>query len=342
MRYIGLDVHKDNITACVLSDAGKVVFEKDFKKVNGTCDCLTELFDHVGKTGFCVLMETGTYAYPPYRFFRDRGCCVDCVHAQCLKVITQSDKKTDRKDAMTIARMLRLWKKHEIDLQIAYMPTKEQCALKDLCRYREEISKKIGDETRKIKSQMSRNCQVLPAGMDNFQTRRSRKHVLDTYPSDQTLVRRMKALEELFKERDLVQKQVESCLPGDPDVELLERIPGVGRQTAVQLMSMIVDIGRFEDSEKFCAYFGMVPRVRDSGGKEHHGKLTKNGDRMMRALMERVTESHVRNCDSFITDFYRRQCPKMGTKKALITTSRKMLMTVFAVLKKKQEFRTRP
>ena len=30
MRYIGLDVHKDNITACVLSDAGKVVFEKDF------------------------------------------------------------------------------------------------------------------------------------------------------------------------------------------------------------------------------------------------------------------------------------------------------------------------
>ena len=69
MRYIGLDVHKDNITACVLSDAGKVVFEKDFKKTDGTCDCLAELFDHVGKKGFCVLMETGTYAYPPYRFF---------------------------------------------------------------------------------------------------------------------------------------------------------------------------------------------------------------------------------------------------------------------------------
>ena len=157
MRYIGLDVHKDNITACVLSDAGKVVFEKDFKKTNGTCDCLAELFDHVGKKGFCVLMETGTYAYPPYRFFSDRGCAVDCVHAQCLKMITQTDKKTDKKDAMTIARMLRLWKRHDIDLQIAYMPTREQCELKDLCRYREEISKKIGDETRRIKIQMSRS-----------------------------------------------------------------------------------------------------------------------------------------------------------------------------------------
>lgn len=342
MRYIGLDVHKDNITACVLSDAGKVVFEKDFKKVNGTCDCLEELFGYVGRSGFCVLMETGTYAYPPYRFFSDRGHSVDCVHAQCLRMITQTDKKTDRKDAMTIARMLRLWKKHEIDLQIAYMPTREQCELKDLCRYREEISKKIGDETRKIKSQMSRNCLVLPEGMDNFQIKKNRKYVIKTFGSDETLIRRMMSLEQLFEERDIVQKQVESCLPGSRDVELLEHIPGVGRQTAVQLMSMIVDIDRFEDSEKFCAYFGMVPRVRDSGGKEHHGKLTKNGDRMMRELMERVTESHVHHCESYITAYYRRLQPKMGTKKALVTASRKMLMAVFAVLKKKQEFRTRP
>ena len=189
---------------------------------------------------------------------------------------------------------------------------------------------------------MSRNCQVLPEGMDSFQIRRNRRYVLEKYGTDVTLSRRMKALEQLFEERDIVQKQVESCLPDDPNVKLLEHIPGVGRQTAVQLMSMIVDIGRFEDSEKFCAYFGLVPRVRDSGGKEHHGKMTKNGDKMMRMLMERVTEAHVRNCDSFITDYYKRLCPQMGTKKALITTSRKMLMTVFAVLKKQQEFRTRP
>jgi len=30
MRYIGLDVHKDNITACVLTSTGKPKFEKDF------------------------------------------------------------------------------------------------------------------------------------------------------------------------------------------------------------------------------------------------------------------------------------------------------------------------
>ena len=87
-------------------------------------------------------------------------------------------------------------------------------------------------------------------------------------------------------------------------------------------MSMIIDIARFPDSEKLCAYFGMVPRVRDSGGKEHHGKLSKNGDKMMRSVMERVTSAHVRFCDSSVTAYFRAKEPVMGTKKATVTASR--------------------
>ena len=63
MRYIGLDVHKDNITACVLSGAGKVVFEKDFKKVDGTCDCLEELFGHVGRCDAASVSKPVDFLY---------------------------------------------------------------------------------------------------------------------------------------------------------------------------------------------------------------------------------------------------------------------------------------
>ena len=222
---------------------------------------------------------------------------------------------------------------------MAFMPTREQCELKDICRYREEISRKIGDETRRIKSHMSRNCQHLPDDFDNFQARKARDYVRSAFPADITLMRRMADLERLFEERDHVQKEVESRLPDSREVEILTTIPGIARQTAVQIMSMIVDIDRFDDSEKLCAYFGMVPRVRDSGGKEHHGRMTKNGDRMMRAIMERVTESHVRNCDSSVTRYYKRKCSEMGTKKALITASRKMLSVIFAMLKSGSDFR---
>lgn len=339
MRYIGLDVHKSNITACVLTTTGKVKFEKDFKK-NGDIWDLEELLGFGDKDGLCVMMESGTYAYQPFRYFSDKGIETHVIHAQSLNMVTKSDSKTDKKDAMTIARFLRLWKKGDIDLKMSYMPTRKQCELKDICRYREEIAKKLGDETRRIKSQMARNGQPLPEGADNFQIQKARKLIVKTYPDDLTLMRRMAALEELFKERDRIAKEVESRLPGDRSVELLTSIPGVGRQTAVQIMSMIVDVDRFEDAEKLCAYFGLVPRVRDSGGKEHHGKMTKNGDKMMRSLMERVTQSHVRYCESSITAYFKRMETRMGTKKALITASRKMLSIIHAILKNGKPFRT--
>ena len=72
MRYIGLDVHKDDITACVMTRDGKPKFEKDFKK-GGDLWELDELLEFGDKDGFCVMMESGTYAYQPYRFFSDHN-----------------------------------------------------------------------------------------------------------------------------------------------------------------------------------------------------------------------------------------------------------------------------
>lgn len=125
---------------------------------------------------------------------------------------------------------------------------------------------------------------------------------------------------------------MESSLPDDPSVELLCSIPGIGRLTAVQLMSMIVDVNRFSDGEHMCSYFGLVPRVRDSGGTVRHGHMTKAGDPMIRAVLERVVISHNIWCDSNVTDFYRRKCAGSGKGMALRSSSRKMLLVIYAVL----------
>jgi transposase len=117
----------------------------------------------------------------------------------------------------------------------------------------------------------------------------------------------------------------------DDNVQLLMTVPGIGMQSAVQIMSMIIDITRFADPEKLCSYFGMVPRVRDSGGKEYHGGMTKNGDPMMRAVLDRVTYVHVCHCDSSITEFFNRK-KNENMKKALTSASRKMLCMIYAIL----------
>jgi len=284
------------------------------------------------------MMESGTYVYDVYRFFSEKGIETHVVHARSLKVITSSDRKTDRRDAEAIGRYLRLWKKGEVELSMAYMPTEEEVRLKDICRLKEEVSKKMGDERRRIKSHMARNLEPFPDGNCDLSVKKVRKAIRESYSEDTALIHRIKMLEDLGELNKLLIYEIRSMMPGDRNVEILCSIPGIARQSAVQIMSMIVDVNRFEDPEKLCSYFGLVPRVRDSGGKMRHGHMTKNGDRMMRSIMERVTLSHILHCDSSITRYHRKNLPVMGQKKALISSSRKMLAVIYSVLKREEQF----
>jgi len=336
MRYIGLDVHKTNTTACVIAAGGKVV---NSLEVRSSESGLQSVHDYMGTAEYCVMMESSTYSYRTYRFFESLGVEAHVVHAKSLKIVTDSDKKTDKKDAEAIGRYLRLWKKGEIELSMSYIPTKEECALKDICRYKEELSSKLGDEVRRIRSHMARNLEELPIQCSNLSTARSREYIRKTWPDDMTLTKRLDQYEKLLTESEGTKGNIVSMLRGDRNVELLETIPGIARQTAVQIMSMIIDIKRFKDPEKLCSYFGMVPRVRDSGGKENHGRMTKTGDGMMRSIMERVTISHMQFCDSSVKEFYLRKEREMGVKKALISASRKMLAVIWSVLTNGHPFR---
>ncbi|MCL1905048.1 MAG: IS110 family transposase [Methanomassiliicoccaceae archaeon] len=335
MRYIGLDVHKNNIAACVIANNGKPVKSIEIENRSG----MSEITEYMKDQNYCVMMESSTYVYDVYRYFESIGIEAHVAHAKGLKMITSSDKKTDKNDAETIGRYLRLWKKGELKLSMAYIPTKEEAELKDICRLKEEVSRKIGDESRRIKSHMFRNMESFPDDNDNLAVKYVRKGISEAYPNDAALQSRLRYLEELRKENFQLTKMIMGKLPNDKNVEILCSVPGIARQSAVQIMSMIVDVKRFEDPEKMCSYFGLVPRVRDSGEKEHHGRMTKNGDKMMRIIMERVTLSHIRFCDSSITAFYKRKLPEMGEKKALISASRKMLTMIHSLLLNQRKFR---
>lgn len=335
MKYIGLDAHKDIIVASVISDKGKNV---KTMSVEASASGLQKISAYLGSTQYCVMMESSTYAYLPYRFFEDLKIEVYMTDARSFKIVTETDKKTDRLDAEKLGKYLRLHKRGDLALSMSYVPAREECELKDLCRYREELSQKISDETRRIRSHLVRNLQNVPSEYANLHTLKSRNYLKNNFRNDQTLMLRLKEYEFLLGEAAEVSKDIASRLENDQNAKLLAEIPGVGDQTAVQLMSMIVDINRFENSEKFCAYFGMVPRVRDSGGKEHHGKMTKKGDGMMRCILERVTLIHMKNCDSSVTEYYNRKKKEIGNKKALVASSRKLLKIMYVMLKEQRSF----
>jgi hypothetical protein len=64
----------------------------------------------------------------------------------------------------------------------------------------------------------------------------------------------------------------------DPAVNRLMTITGVNLTVAAGIVAAIGDIGRFNSPQKLVSYFGLNPRVRQSGlGAAHHGRISKIG-----------------------------------------------------------------
>jgi transposase len=298
---------------------------------------LEKIVEYMENEEYAVLMESSTYSIKVHRYFADRGVAAHTAHAKYLSMITKSDRKTDKIDASHLARYLRLYLNGELPLSISYIPDRAAEALRALCRLREDLTQDIGDSIRKIKSHLSSVGIDIPYPVSSAKTQKFANYLRLWHKNDLTLMNRLDMLESLMKKAKEIEKEMELAGKNDPNVQLLLTIPGVGMQSAVQMMSMIIDVNRFTDAEKLCSYFGMAPRVRDSGGKELHGRMTKNGDPMMRAVLDRVTYVHICHCDSSITEFFNRKSHE-NKKKALTSASRKMLCMIYAILSRKTGF----
>jgi len=71
----------------------------------------------------------------------------------------------------------------------------------------------------------------------------------------------------------------------------LMTVPGVGPLTATAYVATIDDPKRFRSSEQVAAYLGLVPSVAQSGELEVHGRITREGDEMLRGYL--VEAAHV-------------------------------------------------
>ncbi len=118
--------------------------------------------------------------------------------------------------------------------------------------------------------------------------------IISEFADDFTLQELLR-LQTFYIERNKVIDEALKKYPCDTEsVGLLMTIPGIGHLSAVELMSMIVDIRRFPNADDMRAYFGMAPKVRNSGETVSHGYITKQGDPMMRKVLERIVSSHMR------------------------------------------------
>ena len=150
-------------------------------------------------------------------------------------------------------------------------------------------------------------------------------------------------LEMLAKVTELL-KQVECKLDemgkDDKQVQLLRTIRGVGPRLAEAVVAYIDEPRRFSKGKQVGCYAGLTPRQYQSGDSNRVGKISGQGNRVLRALLVEVCWLGLRH-NEWMRQTYQRILRGSNSRKkiAITAVARKLLIRCWAMLRDGTEWR---
>ncbi|TWB67767.1 transposase IS116/IS110/IS902 family protein [Nitrospirillum amazonense] len=125
----------------------------------------------------------------------------------------------------------------------------------------------------------------------------------------------------------------------DPAIRRPITITGVNLAVASGLVAAIGDIRRFASPQKLVSYFGLNPRVRQSGlGAAHHGRISKVGRSHARAMLVEAVWA-VAKAPGPLHAFFVRIRARRGHQIAAVAVARKLTVLCWHVLTREEDYR---
>ncbi len=125
-----------------------------------------------------------------------------------------------------------------------------------------------------------------------------------------------------------VRKQAENCA----EAVCLRKQPGVGPVTALAFVLTIGPVERFSKSKQVVSYLGLNPRESSSGGKQRLGSISKQGNSMMRWLLNEAAQTASKFDPELRRDYQRLQF-RRGRGVAKIAIARKLAVRLYWMLR---------
>ncbi len=321
-RSIGVDLHKSCFTVCYMS-RGK----HELKEFRVSTEGITGFKDTLKKTDEVAVESTGNTGYFA-REIKSKVKKVRIINPTQFKIISHSIKKTDERDAITIAKYLSKGLIPEVRMR-----TKEQARVASLIGTRDKFVKLRTAMKNKVHNILNANGIVTKKEMFSGEKALDKicKMDLDVeYIFELEIVARQ--IKSLNKAIDEINKEMNSRGKKLKGYENLKSIKGIGDTNATILLSTIGNIKDFADEKKLASYLGIVPRVSISNETKHYGRITKMGNKIGRTALVQSTLIAIRY-NPYLRSFYDRLKEKKGSGKAIIATARKLLTIIYRTLK---------
>lgn len=281
--YVGIDVSKDKLAVAM---AGGGVHEEvlSFGTFENTPASVDRLLKRLSGRGspVSVCYEAGPTGYGLYRQVRAFGfeCCV--VAPSLIPVRAGERIKTDRLDAIRLARLLRAG-----ELTPIWVPDETHEAMRDLVRARESAAEDQRHKRQLVSAFMLRHGRVYHRTKPwTMRYRRWLQSQNFSHPAHQIALQEMLQAERNATERvDRLTGHIEALVPEwdlAPAVNALQALRGVALISAVTFMAEIGDVRRFESPVKLMAYLGLVPSEYSTGKTTKRGSITRAGNSRVR------------------------------------------------------------
>jgi transposase len=287
--YVGLDVHKESIAvAYAVEERGaEVVSLGSIGPRQSDLDKLIRKLQAKGAPTLVFAYEAGPCGYGLYRYLTEKGFSCLVVAPSLIPRQPGDRVKTDRRDAVTLARLLRSG-----DLTAVYVPRPEDEALRDLSRAREDALRDLKRSKRRLKSFLLRH-DVRYEGRANWKPAHLRwlAHVVCPLPAQQIVFQEyVSAVTQQHDRKERLERELHERVASwrlAPVVEALQALRGVELTGAVILMAELGDLTRFDTPRKLMSYLGLTPSESSTGERRRQGGITKAGNgHARRALVE--------------------------------------------------------
>jgi transposase len=327
-RFFGFDLHKNFIVVAAVNVHQEIIFRP--YKIN-SADLENWIIKHITQEDE-VVIEAMSCAWIVYDVLVQHASRVIVAHPYHVKLIASSFVKTDKRDAVALARLLAANILPEV-----WIPPKPVRELRSLINHRNRLVQRRADAKCRLRGLYQQYRIVAPDGRDAFEP-----FFWDDLDLPQVeKLRARHSSEEIFlltkqiKETEEVISQLSAQPPWAEAVPYLVQLSGIGILTAMTILAAVGDIRRFPSSKKLVGYAGLGARVYSSGETTKTGGITKQGRRELRYAMIEAAWNAIKN-SPFWKKKYEQLTRRMDNQKAATAIARKLLVVVWNVLTKRE------
>lgn len=318
--YVGLDVSLRSVAMCVVDGSGGIIEEVGLPcEVKPIADYLRQAGWKIERIGF----EAGTMSQMLFQGLADEGFDIVCMESrQVAAALSAMRNKTDKTDARGIAQVLRAgW------YTPVHMKTRECHDIRALLSARKALLRKCIDLENEIRGLFKAFGIRLPSRVSRLRFDDTVRPIIETDEAlSFAMMPMLHARGALYDAFRVMERRVYAASHKDPVCLLLMTAPGVGPVTALAFKAAIDDPARFSSSRLVGSHFGLTPRRFQSGETDNPGRISRAGDRSVRAVLYTAANSLLLSStkSSALKAWGLRLVRTKGRRRALVAVARKL------------------